>query len=276
MNIVQMHHKTVFFLDSVNSPRFTNHKKDEAINTAILDIVLDRYNNIREKEKQYAFQTSQRLRDELYTIVKHPSYINASGGIIPKTGFPSDYMLLLAMKADISGQWINTIPVTYDEYNMLELNPYTFPSIDYPERIYRIENSEGLEVMFGEQGQLIRADIFYMAKPAVIDIGTEVIIGESVAVAEGSVIAYTDVTMRTGPAITLLTLKKGEKYVVGTNSEQFITLDSGVLYKSSIDCDLPEMLHDEVCRKAADILSGNVENYNRSQALKQDVENTNN
>ena len=273
-----MHHKSVFFLDSVNSPRFKPNKVDHAINTAILDIVLDRYNNIREKQKQYAFQTSQRLRDELYTLVKNPAVITASAGIIQKSSFPTDYMLLLSMRANISGQWINTIPVTYDEYNMLELNPYTYPSLDYPERIYRIERAEGIEVIYGPQGTLISGDIFYLAKPATVNIGTQLsTVGNYLLRSEHpSVIAYIDSVIQTLNPMRLVTLKKGEEYIIGTYSEDRIGLLSGVLYYDYVNCDLPEMLHDEVCRKTADILSGNVENYNRSMALKNDVKNTEN
>lgn len=281
MNIVELHYKTVFFLDSVNSPRFTLSKKDEAINSAIMDIVLDRYDNIRAQQKQYAFQTSQRLRDELYTIVKHPAVIVASGGIIPKTSFPSDYMLLLSMKANVSGQWINTIPATYDEVNVLELNPFTHPSIIYPERIYRIENSEGVEVIFGDVGALVSGDINYMAKPVTVSIGTEVGINEWVYLSDSpSVIAYVDSTVQLilsgGPVWPPIPIKKNEEYIIGTNSEVSITLITGILFKDYTNTDLPVMLHEEMSRKAAQILSGNVENYNRSQALEQDIKNTEN
>jgi hypothetical protein len=288
MNILQLHHKVTFFLDSVNSPRFNTFKKDESLNTAIMDIILDRYDNIRKAQKDYAFQTSQRLRDELYTLVKKQSNLSASGGIIPKTNFPSDYMLLLSMKANISGTWINTIPVTYDEYNILELNPYTYPSIEYPERIYRIESQQGVEIRFGDVGTLIAAEIFYLARPARVSIGTTL---DSTSptiykTAVPEIIAYTDGILRLvmgggggGGATDDLgdkSIKKGEKYIIGTYSEVGVQIISGIFAYDYTECDLPEVLHEEICRKAAQVLSGNVENYNRSQSLTNDIKNNEN
>jgi hypothetical protein len=37
--------------------------------------------------------------------------------------------------------------------------------------------------------------------------------------------------------------------------------------------DLPDMLHEEIARKAASILSGNVENYNREKSLENNIDN---
>lgn len=281
MNIVQMHFKTEFFLDSVRSPRFNIDKMDNAINSAINDIVLDRYHNIRAQPKEYAFQTSQRLRDELSRLVKKAT-VSASGGILPSASFPADYMLLLSLKANISGQWINTIPVTYDELNVLEMNPYTNPSISPPERIYRIEDQLGLRVIFGDIGDLISGEMNYIAKPVTVSIGTEVSPPSgavtSISGAGVVIIAYVNSSLNwiTPDGGASFTLKAGESYTIGTNSETSVSLTSGIVFKNPTNTDLPELLHEEICRKAAKILSGNVENYDRDVALGNDIKNTEN
>jgi hypothetical protein len=219
MNIVATHYKTVFFLDSDKSPRFRAKAIDKAINSAITDIVLDRYNNIRQKQKEYAFQTSQRLRDELATIVKFASALGATDNIIDLSTI-TDYWLLLSMKANISGSDINTIPVTYDELNIIEIDPYTRPSIIYPQRIYRIESSEGIQVIFGDVGALVSASAYYLKKPAKVSIGTEVsTLGTEIS-AGTELIAYIDtiLSIDDGYELHIVNLSEEDEYSIPVGS----------------------------------------------------------
>jgi len=277
MNIVQLQAKTMFFLDGERSPRFKTSQVDKALNTAINDILLDRYNNIHKtgKEKEYAFQTSQRLRDELYTLVRYVSSLGVTQpDLVPSAGFPTDYMFMLILEAIISGQTINTIPITYDELNVIELNPYFRPSITWPQRIYRIESNDGAKIKFGDRGMLTSANMYYIAKPAKVSIGTEESTGTVTFYAGTSVIAYVDSVLNlynaAGVLIGTYDLAEEEKYTVAGGVDHVI-LSSGIVYYNFTECDLPEALHEEICRKAAKILSGNVENYNREKSLESDL-----
>ena len=278
MNIIQLHFKTKFYLDSERSPRFEVSQVDKALNSAITDIVLDRYHNIREQQRKYAFQTSQRLRDELYTLVLKKDNLTATDDLIPVAQFPTDYMLTLIIIANVSGQTIHTIPITYDELSVVELDPFSRPSITWPERIYRIESSEGIKIIFGNVGRLIDATMYYIKKPATVDIGTEVNDTATILLVGETVIAYVDTVLtmkRSGAPSFNYSLKQGAKLVIGTaGSEIYANLKTGIVYKGSVECDLPEVIHEEICRKAAGILSGNVENYNREKSLEIDEKNT--
>ncbi|PLX03472.1 MAG: hypothetical protein C0594_10370, partial [Marinilabiliales bacterium] len=173
MNTVAIHYKTLFYLDSVRSPRFKPSTIDKAVNAAISDIILDRYNNIRKRQKEYSFQSEQRLRDELYSIVKKSGDLVPTNDVIAISSI-TDYWLLLALEVYISGKQINTIPLTYDEKNIIENNPYTRPSILYPQRVYRIESSSGIEIIFGDVGSFEKGIAYYLKKPAKFDIGTKI------------------------------------------------------------------------------------------------------
>ena len=277
MNPVALHYKTSFFLDSERTPRFKKKTVDKAINSAINDIILDRYNNIRQKQKEYAFQTSQRLRDELYTLVEEYTDLPVISGNRISLQPVTDYWLLLAMSANISGKVINTIPVTYDEYNVLELDPFVRPSIVYPERVYRIESSSGVKIIFGDTGALASADMFYIKKPAKVAIGTEVSTQNTELTLNEKVIAYVDSVIRvkdsTGEVVEDVALTEEEEYIPSQSAYTY-TLFSGIVYKDFTECDLPDILHEEICRKAAAILSGNVENYNRENSLEKNIKNT--
>lgn len=277
MNIVALQYKSVFYLDSEKSPRFKKKAIDKAINSAISDIVLDRYDNIRKSQKEYAFQTAQRLRDELYSIVKEASDLTVVNDIIALTQI-TDYWLLLAMRVDISGITINTIPLTYDELNIVEINPFIRPSIVYPERVYRIESSEGVKIVFGDTGSLVSGHAYYLMKPAKVNIGTEINSSATNILPGTKIIAYVDSVLHIfseGSASPHeYTLLEEEEYEnpSGTNVD-YIQIHSGICFINYTDTDLPDMLHEEIARKAAAILSGNVENYNRESSLEKDIRN---
>jgi hypothetical protein len=278
MNIVQIINKTDFYLDSERSPRFEPKQRIKAVNSAINDILLSRYDNIKKnaKEKDYAFQTAQRLRDELYTLVRYEPTILATVGtdVIPKAGFPTDYMFLLLLEASISGQVINTIPLTYDELNIVQLSPYYRPSITWPQRIYRIESNEGIKVVFGSVGRLISANMYYIKKPVSVSLGTEINSDATQFLTGDTIIAYVASTIdlwQHGVFWYTKSLEEEESYTVGTNGDDEAYLNTGIVYYNPVETDLPETLHEEICRIAAKILSGNVENYNREMSLDKDI-----
>ena len=278
MNIVQQHFKTKFYLDSERSPRFQVTQVDKALNSAITDIVLDRYHNIRQEQRKYAFQTSQRLRDELYTLVQKVDDLQAQGDILLASHFPDDYMLALIVIANISGQSIHTVPITYDEFSVIELDPFSRPSLTWPQRVYRIESAEGIKIIFGDIGSLVDGTMYYVKKPATVSIGTEVSNGGTTLYPGTSIIAYVDTNLimyRQSGGTFNYTLKEGEILLIGSvGGEAYGIVDTGIVFTDYVNCDLPEILHEEVCRKAAQILSGNVENYNREASLIKDIKNT--
>lgn len=276
MNIVALHYKVAFFLDAEKSPRFKVKSIDKAINSAINDIVLDRYNNIRQKQKEYAFQTSQRLRDELYTIVQQETGLTAVNNVISLASI-TDYWLLLALEVTISGKVINTIPLTYDEKNIIEIDPFVRPSIMYPERVYRIESANGIEIIFGDVGTLATGHAYYIKKPAKISIGTEVSNGSTTFQNGEKIIAYVDSTVTIYNYLIHVEdvdLLEEEEYTIPVGPGYTAFVVSGIVYKNYVDTDLPDMLHEEIARKAAAILSGNVENYNKAKSLENDIKNT--
>ncbi len=271
MNIVQLHYKIKFYLDSEMSPRWRKGAVDKAINSAIYDIILRRVERARNDQKDAKWQQTQMLRDELYTLVKKKTGMDASGDIIPVSKFPDDYMMCLILEANVSGTVISTIPLTYDEYAVINLDPFRRPSISFPERIYRIESSEGHKVVFGDIGTLISGDMYYIAEPQRVSIGTEVsTVGASFTNGQ-KIIAYTDavITEVFGSYTENVNVESEVEYTIQGNSA---TLNSGVVFKNYTGTDLPDSLHEELCRKAAAILSGNVADYNKSVNLEEDID----
>jgi hypothetical protein len=263
MNIVQIHQKTKFYLDSVRSPRFPHQTIDKAINTAIHTIVNDRYDSIRKADREGTFQVSQRLRDEIYTLV-YPGTVTPVPGTKRfdiKAAYP-EYWLLASMKVTISGKEINTIPLTYDEHNVVENNPFARPSIEYPERVYRIEAYDGVTINHGAIGNLSSGSVYFIKEPITANLGT--IVDSGYIDAGTTVICYMDGVLEDGPT-NYITLLEGDEYIP---SNQTLVI-SGIFVINHTNCDLPSMLHEEVCKEAAKVLSGTVENYDRVKDLDQ-------
>lgn len=271
MNIVQIHQKSKFYLDSVRSPRFPHSTVDKAVNTAINTIVNDRYDAIRRAEKDGSFQVSQRLRDEIYTLV-YPGTVTPVAGTkrFDIKAVYKTYWLLASMKVNISGKEINTIPLTYDELNVIEVNPFSRPSIDYPERVYRIEAYDGVTVDFGPIGNLNSASIYFIKEPVTVELGTVLEAG----VIENStmIICYMDGQIdykdENGNVTESHFLKEGEELTIYTPGG-YAEIVSGIYVKDYVNSDLPTMLHEEICKEAAKVLSGTVENYDRVKDLNQ-------
>lgn len=271
MNIVQIHQKSKFYLDSVRSPRYPYKTVTKAVNTAIHTIVNDRYDAIRKADREGTFQVSQRLRDEIYTLV-YPGTVTPVPGTKRfdiKAAYP-DYWLLASMKVTISGKEINTIPLTYDEQNVIENNPFSRPSIDYPERVYRIEAYDGITINHGELGSLTLGSIYFIKEPVQTDLGT--VLSSGIITDQTAIICYMDGQIGYydggGNLYDTITLEEGDELTIDIPGG-YAQILTGIFVKDYVNCDLPSMLHEEVCKETAKVLSGTVENYDRVKDLEQ-------
>ena len=97
MNIVQLHDRVRFWIDTVASTRFESDDLDQAINAAIVDITDEKYDQSRLNHRGDSFQRTQRVRDELSNLVK-PLDTDGTLGLTNNVGhvlvdnFPTDYI----------------------------------------------------------------------------------------------------------------------------------------------------------------------------------------
>lgn len=169
MNIAQMHARVDQWLDTVHTGRYPIDQKDRAINTAINQIVNDRYYPLNPKERENAFESNQRIRDELYTLIENPAQISAVADLIPLTSF-TDYRYLLSLNVVIDGLSYSSIASDYNEWTFaLSKDPNAKPTIVEPYNIYHLEESTGLRVKWGSVGTLQFGLISYLRNPAIVD-----------------------------------------------------------------------------------------------------------
>lgn len=244
-------------IDRVKSPRFNDDNYYDAINQAITMMVDDRVENIK-KQKKYSFQSTQRLRDELYTLVV-PTAAFAPTGIT--LAFPNDYLYLLAINNVINGTRGICRPTTFNEKELVKRNPFKWPT---DEKSYYIENSAGWEFIIATGATFSSCELDYMKKPNVVSIGNE----NDKINAGAAVLTVGQVYMVYDEAVhNSVTYYEGDTFTAAN-----AVLDSGTVILNSLitSSDMPEKLHEEICRGAGAIMNGTVEDWRKQQSLKLD------
>ena len=157
--------------DRVNSPRFSDENYYNAINQAIVSIVNERIEPIKQK-KPHGFETSQRLRDELYTLIP-PAVIGVptddptnptADYFIP---YPVDYLYGLSIETVLDGNLVGAKPTTYGERPFLYRNPFKEPS---EVTCYYIERSYGITVDVADDLVFSQYVLTYLKQPSTVSI----------------------------------------------------------------------------------------------------------
>jgi len=256
MNILQMFNLVAFFNDREQSARFPDESYIKAINSAIIKVVEDRLDNIK-SPKKYSFESVQRVRDELYTLVPPTLTIVPVGDTIP---YPADYNYFLKLECTIDGETHYSKPTSYGESGTLSENPFKAPSAV---KTYFDQNVNGFYVYRG--GTSFTAGLLdYIKHPDAVSVGNEsnqIVAGASVLTIGTTYIVYEDA------------VHNGVSYVMGdTFVAVSVILTSGIVILNSlmVSCDLPKKIHEEVCRVASAIMNGSVSDFEKTMALKID------
>lgn len=272
MNIIQQHERVRFLIDQVATSRFDSEDVDNAINGEIEMLVNEKYDQAKAFHKQDAFQLTQRLRDELHELVKyipfdHDDSLIAQILVEPYIGYylwlPStlvdEYRHLLSLKIKMtpSGAELNAKPISQDELNVREKNPFRrVRSGAYP-RMYYHETARPDVVPSGKTWQLIYdesggdspvalggAEYYYLMNPTIVNYGVEY--GPSQSFANGTPLIAVAETVYNGTTYVI-----GEKiYILSSPSN----ITSGLVVHNFVETELSPSLHEEICRRAASSL----------------------
>lgn len=253
-NAIQMREAIDKLIDRVKSPRFNDNNYFTAINRATDLIVKDRVENIK-KKKNYSVQSSQRLRDELYTLVVPPS------SMVPTTNitYPSDYYYLLSISASIDGIEAIVRPTTYNERDLLKRNPFKRPKTN---KIYYLENATSIDLLIPSGSAVTALAMDYLKTPDVVSIGTEtdkINPGAAVLVISSTYTVY-DEAVHNG-----VTYYEGQSFLAVTTA---LTSGIVILTASIVDSNMPSQLHEDIIGGAAAIMNGTVEDWQKQQSLK--------
>jgi len=247
MNTAEMYTAVRFHVNRTRSARFhRNRHLDVAINLAIEDIINDRVDSIK-RQRSYNFESVMRVKNELSSIVKIDEPIALIGNRMPR---PSDWGYTLWVKAQINGKMKDCEPMDINERH--GRNNLVRPSVKVPKWI----EAEDIEIMYGGGANNVLGAtgyFSYIIKPRLVSSGSDLnntatlVIGEQYLVLSGTVTH--DLSNYT--------------------TDQVFTATSTTYTGTGIICQLVNTnlgshLHSEICRRAAVILSNNVENQAKS------------
>lgn len=239
--------------DRVRSARFNDDQYMSAINQAIELILNDRIDNIK-NPKKYSLQSVQRVREELYTLVKNAPIVPVNNVVT----FPADYRYYLLLECTIDGETNYARPTNYNEIGPLKQNPWRKPSVVKP---YFNDVATGI-VVYHTGTSFTTSSLDYLKIPNVVSIGYE-----NNKVTSGNLTNGTSYYVYEEGVYNAVTYYEGQT-VVGTGA----ALTSGIYIPISVctSCDMPEHLQKEINRMASAIMQGTIEDYMKKQQLELD------
>lgn len=243
MNIVELHERVQFWIDTVGSTRFEAEDIDKALNIAIDNKVTESYGHNRILNYSDAIQKTQKIRDELGNIIKlatNGSGITISGNTITISS-TIKYRHLLMLEVNISGYGlIGANPISYDELKVISKNPFRKAKTGIFAKVYYNELEGNIVITHDFSGSLSNANLYYLSNPDAVFFGYEVdntytfpttktVIASSQTVLDG-------ITYEIGRTISIATGKK---------------ITSGSVVYGYIDINLRESIHEEIAIRAA-------------------------
>ena len=258
MNLIQMFRRIDSHSDKARAPRWSiTDNYLFALNVAMSTFINDRVDNIREQRKKYAFETAQRIKDDLRTIVKSSLPITPINGILT---VPLDYRYEVGVEVFINGKRTNSVPVTHNELPVLKDNLHTRPSKDRP--VHYVD-MDGFHLLAGEPGLITVGIISYIIEPSQMYLAEDPA-DRTTGLSQDSLVALivgaTYYVITTAEHNTIF-YNPGDTFVAVTT-----VLTSGTVHYI-VNCQLPAHTHEEICLMAAEILTGRAQKYEKRNLL---------
>lgn len=163
MTIAEMHTRLDLLIDKANSVWFNPTEKDEFLNMAIMEYV---------KNKHRAFETNEKVREDLLTLVIS-SYDVFTTDTIDLDAI-GDFLFALRLEADINATCgpLTGVPVPprqQDDFSESERDPFNKASDKYP--VYLQSDSAGARTITVYSDTLPDAlRLTYLREPAIVSI----------------------------------------------------------------------------------------------------------
>ena len=268
MNIVELHERIRFWTDLVQSTRFEASDIDNAVNAAMNDIVEQKYYSSR-KGKGDSFQRTQKVRDELRTLVMEfdtdtgsvlDNYTGYS--IIPASAYPSDYKYILCIKIVKGSTDYNCWPLTYDRVNAFPLNPFRRARLGGFPKSYYNEGEEGIRITHAITSP-DRAIYYYLKQATQWNYGIEYTFTHSFTNGQHFIITsesavYNGVTYLRGTEVTA--------------TPPSLALTSGTAIALFVNSDVNSNLHEMIARQAAVNLMITIQKFDQAKAIIENFE----
>lgn len=245
-------------IDRVKSARHDDVDYIDNINAAIWRTVKDRVAPLK-IQRGYSYESAQRIKDELYTLVPVPATGSPVSSIV---AIPNDYYYYLLLYIIIDGVEYFCRPSTFNEIGPLQDDPFAKPSAVKP---YFTQQTNGFLLYKGSSGTFGNYRLYYIKKPATTSMGKESDkINSSGTLSIGATYYVYEQAVHNS-----ITYYPGDTFIAANT-----TLNSGIVIPATVvvNCDLPDNMHEEICKLAATLMLGPVEDFDKKQSLEIDVE----
>lgn len=267
MNAIQIRDRIDFYNDLTRNGRYYFSDYEKAFND-VVKIYMD--TQIAGEKPPYSSQFVQRIRDNLYTLIKTSSPSITNGTVVTTRygtytpshiNYPTDYYYFWALNVLIDGYTDYCRPTSYNEVGPLLDNSFMKPT---NKKTYYNEDATGLTVWRGVGGVFSSASLVYIKKAQPIVLGSEsMLINAGTSITNGASYIATQDSVQNS-----VTYLSGAQFTAtGT------TLTSGqvILASNTQTTDLPEKVQETLCKMASDVMLGVSGNYNASAFVEKEV-----
>jgi len=271
MNALQTLARIDFYLDVSRNARFFFSDYNKAVNDAIHNYIDEKVGDEKQRNPEN-FQWIQQIRDDLFTLiaVATPSITNGTvranryySSTPSHINFPPDYYAFVQLDTLIDAFWDYSRPITFNE-----LGPLLKDSFKHPTNLktYYNEDATGLTIHRGVGGTFTTAKLTYLRTPVDFSVGSEdQLIDEGTGVlTPGDDYIAVEVSVE-----NTNTYQIGDQFTAGTAD---LTSGQVILASNTSPVDLPEKVHDEICKAASRIMLLVTSNYPAAQAVDSEVE----
>jgi len=241
------------YMDRARTSRFPFQQYNltfQTVQKRIVEFFKDDVDEVR----KYLYTLKTDLTPAVSTLSPTPTYT------ISHVNYPSDYYYFQVMNIFVDSVLAQVTPVDDDSLNRTLQNTWTTPTNKY---IFQREDATGWKVYRG-LGGTVTCELTYLKNPSDFYIGNESdLIDDTGTLTNG--INYTAVEQSVQNSVTY---NAGDQFVaVGT------VLTSGQVIPTSIlvDSNLPEQIQEKMCWIVAEILSGNISDFNKEMFVEKEV-----
>lgn len=252
-----MQQRVDFYNNLTKSARFYLSEYTNAFNGVITSIFKDRAENDKQPRK-YQLEATEELKRELYTLIKTVTIVPV-GNLVT---YPNDYRYFGSLFTVVDGQKAVCRPIEMSMEGLVMEDSFRKPN---PSKTYYIEKDAGFKILWNGTA-FTSTEFTYLKNPNTVFLGNEANLinsGGTLAVTT-SYIVFDDATYN------------GVLYPTGTTftTGGVTTLTSGSVMLASIpiDCDLPDYLQDEICKKTSDIMMGTIQSFDKANFIEKEAE----
>jgi hypothetical protein len=262
MNAIQIKERIDFYMDTTRNGRFTFLDYNKAVNDAIRKFILDQFGD-EAGRNLYGFDVIEQVRDNLFTLIKTanptvttltPQTTRYGSYTLNHVNTPTDYYMLVSMRAYIDGYSDYVRPTEYNKLGPLLNDSFMAPS---NRLLYCLEDNTGHIIYRGSTGTLTSVDETYLKVPTVFSMGNEdLLLFPGNALTVSAIYIAVEVSVHNG-----VTYQPGDQF---TASNTVLTSGVVILKSSTTTTDLPDKTHNRISEIAAAIMSGVISDFNRS------------